>query len=309
MRTTQASLRMPNPLGAHDAGAAATRPGELRRAAEMRYPPRRWEAFAVAASRGRDANLCSDREHHRTGGLFLVRSGGLHCLLRCRRRPAVVRARPYMSAETPASPAAQARSIRPSSARQGRNAEGVREPAPRRASAAKPSALHRRRHSPPGRLEASRSAAQRARRPGLRGKNLAVPASSSGSTSTWQHRGALQSVCREDAGGSNWQFVDASMRCRVSQIIQLIKNRHFRKNRAHTRAKRRDRRADSCGSCDGKVSREEARRRGGLLDSPAPGRAAAACGGDGASWRLQGGQCLRYRPGGRYFKYRPPWGA
>ena len=148
MRTTQASLRMPNPLGAHDAGAAATRPGGLRRAAEMRYPPRRWKAFAVAASRGRDANLCSDREHHRTGGLFLVRSGGLHCLLRCRRRPAVVRARPYMSAETPASLAAQARSIRPSSARQGRNAEGVREPAPRRASAAKPSALHRRRHSP-----------------------------------------------------------------------------------------------------------------------------------------------------------------
>ena len=123
MRTTQASLRMPNPLGAHDAGAAATRPGELRRAAEMRYPPRRRKAFAVAASRGRGANLCSDREHHRTGGLFLVRSGGLHCLLRCRRRPAVVRAHPYMSAETPASPAAPARSIRPSSARQGRNPE------------------------------------------------------------------------------------------------------------------------------------------------------------------------------------------
>ena len=39
------------------------------------------------------------------------------------------------------------------------------------------SPLHRRRHSPPGRLEASRSVAQRARRPGLRGKNLAVPAS------------------------------------------------------------------------------------------------------------------------------------
>ena len=118
----QASLRMPNPLGAHDAGAAATRPGELRRAAEMRYPPRRRKAFAVAASRGRDAKLCSDREHHRTGGLFLVRSGGLHCLLSVLTAGSGGAGAPIHVGRN-ASPAAQARSIRPSSARQGRDSE------------------------------------------------------------------------------------------------------------------------------------------------------------------------------------------
>jgi len=65
-----------------------------------------------------------------------------------------------------------------------------------------------------------------------------------------------------------------------------------------------------CGGSGGTVCGRKEAIGGGLLESPKLRRAMACAvrrrGGDGVLTTPRCGRCLGYRPGGRYFKYRPP---
>jgi len=68
-----------------------------------------------------------------------------------------------------------------------------------------------------------------------------------------------------------------------------------------------------CGGSGGTVCGRKEAIGGGLPESPELRRAMACAvrrrGGDGVLTTPRCGRCLGYRPGGRYFKYRPPLGA